>query len=78
MDETWVNAGECYNEMWVDNTVRSHCDAFLKRLTTGPKNPVDKGKHLIVVHIINLTVSSRVIYCATIQKLQLTLVVIRE
>jgi transposase len=31
--------------------VKSHTDAFLKGLTTGPKNPSGKGKRLIVVHI---------------------------
>lgn len=51
LDETWVNAGECANKVWVDKTVTSSRDAFLKGLTTGPKNPTGKGKRLIVVHI---------------------------
>ncbi|KAL4105010.1 hypothetical protein QTP88_020285 [Uroleucon formosanum] len=51
LDGTWVNAGECANKVWVDKTVTSSRDAFGKGLTTGPKNPTDKGKRFIVVHI---------------------------
>lgn len=51
LDETWVNAGECSNKVWIDRSVKSHRDAFLKGLSTGPKNPSGKGKRLIVVHI---------------------------
>ncbi|KAE9522234.1 hypothetical protein AGLY_017372 [Aphis glycines] len=51
LDETWVNAGACANKVWVDKTVTSSRDAFLKGLTTGPKNPTGKEKRLIVVHI---------------------------
>lgn len=51
LDETWVNAGECTNKVWVDNTVKSCHDAFIKGLTTGAKNPTGKGKRLIVLHI---------------------------
>lgn len=51
LDETWVNAGECSSKVWIDTSVKSHTDAFLKGLTTGPKNPTGKGKRLIVVHI---------------------------
>ncbi|CAI6373996.1 unnamed protein product [Macrosiphum euphorbiae] len=35
----------------MDKTIKSHRDAFLKGLSTGPKNPTGKGKRLIVVHI---------------------------
>ncbi|CAI6368334.1 unnamed protein product [Macrosiphum euphorbiae] len=51
LDETWVNAGETCNKVWMDKTIKSHRDAFLKGLSTGPKNPTGKGKRLIVVHI---------------------------
>ncbi|KAE9522521.1 hypothetical protein AGLY_017086 [Aphis glycines] len=51
LDETWVNAGECCSKVWLDKTVTSHRDAFVKGLSTGPKNPTVKGKRLIVVHI---------------------------
>lgn len=51
LDETWVNADKCSNKERVDNSIRSYGDAFLKGLTTGPKNLVSKGKQLIVVHI---------------------------
>lgn len=51
LDETWVNAGDCCSKVWMDKTITSHRDAFLKGLSTGPKNPTGKGKRLIVVHI---------------------------
>jgi len=51
LDETWVNAGECTNKTWVDNTVKSCRDAFVRGLTTGAKNPTGKGKRLIILHI---------------------------
>lgn len=51
LDETWVNAGDCSSKVWVDQTIQSHRDAFLRGLTTGTRNPTGKGKRLIVVHI---------------------------
>ncbi|XP_060855619.1 uncharacterized protein LOC132933335 [Metopolophium dirhodum] len=51
LDETWVNAGDCSSRVWVDQTIQSHRDAFLRGLTTGSRNPTGKGKRLIVVHI---------------------------
>jgi hypothetical protein len=51
LDETWVNAGETTTRTWVDNTVQSTRDAFIRGLTTGQKAPSGKGKRLIVVHI---------------------------
>lgn len=51
LDETWVNAGDCNDRIWQDNTVTSHRHAFLNGLSTGAPNPTSKGKRLIVVHI---------------------------
>jgi len=51
LDETWVNAGDCTNKVWRDNTITSHRDAFLNGLSTGTPNPSGKGKRLIVVNI---------------------------
>lgn len=51
LDETQVNAGDCTSKTWIDTTVRSHRDAFLKGLSTGAVNPSGKGKRLIVLHI---------------------------
>lgn len=51
LDETWVNAGETHSRSWLDTTVKSSHDAFLKGLTTGQKEPSGKGKRLIVLHI---------------------------
>lgn len=53
LDETWVNAGDCNDRIWQDNTVTSHRDAFLSGLSTGAPNPTAKGKRLIVVHIVS-------------------------
>ncbi|KAF0720201.1 putative RNA-directed DNA polymerase, partial [Aphis craccivora] len=36
------DAGECCNKVWIDKTVTSHRDAFVKRLSTGPKNSTGK------------------------------------
>ncbi|KAL4082907.1 hypothetical protein QTP88_029561 [Uroleucon formosanum] len=51
LDETWVNAGETSTKSWVDTTISSPRDAFLRGLTTGQKEPLGKGKRLIVLHI---------------------------
>lgn len=51
LDETWVNAGDCVEILWVDKTIRSKHDAFNRGLTTGATNPTGKGQCLIVVHI---------------------------
>ncbi|XP_060871313.1 uncharacterized protein LOC132945555 [Metopolophium dirhodum] len=51
LDETWVNAGDCTSKTWVDGTIKSHRDAFLKGLSTGAVNPSGKGKRLIVLDI---------------------------
>lgn len=51
LDETSVNAGDCNDRIWQDNTVTSHRHAFLNGLSTGAPNPTSKGKRLIVVHI---------------------------
>ncbi|XP_026819587.1 uncharacterized protein LOC113558321 [Rhopalosiphum maidis] len=51
LDETWINAGDCSSRVWFDKTVKSHRDAFNRGLTTGSKNPIGRGKRLIVVHI---------------------------
>jgi len=51
LDETWLNAGDCVDRVWMDKTVKSKHDAFEKGLTTGPTNPTGKGKRLIVLHI---------------------------
>jgi len=51
LDETWVNAGETTTKTWVDKTVKSTRDEFLRDLSTGQKEPSGKGKRLIVVHI---------------------------
>ncbi|KAL4126724.1 hypothetical protein QTP88_010933 [Uroleucon formosanum] len=51
LDETWVNAGETTSKSWVDTTIKSTRDAFLRGLITGQKGPSGKGKRLIVVHI---------------------------
>jgi hypothetical protein len=51
LDETWLNAGNCVDKVWVDQAIRSKHDAFNKGLTTGVTNTTGKGKRLIIVHI---------------------------
>ncbi|KAL4083710.1 hypothetical protein QTP88_029026 [Uroleucon formosanum] len=51
LDETWLNAGDVPNKIWVDRTIQSSRDAFLKGLSTGAAKPSGKGKRLIVLHI---------------------------
>lgn len=51
LDETWVNVGHTTPTIWVDKTIQSSKQAFLRGLTTGLKNPSGKGKRLIIVHI---------------------------
>ncbi|KAL4126790.1 hypothetical protein QTP88_010999 [Uroleucon formosanum] len=50
-DETWLNAGDVPNKIWVDRTIQSSRDAFLKGLSSGAAKPSGKGKRLIVLHI---------------------------
>ncbi|XP_040078591.2 uncharacterized protein LOC120850213 [Ixodes scapularis] len=51
LDETWVTAGHTVSTVWVDCTVTSSHDAFMRGLTTGLKQPSGKGQRLIVTHI---------------------------
>ncbi|XP_076678743.1 uncharacterized protein LOC143374475 [Andrena cerasifolii] len=47
LDETWVNAGDTQQRVWVDNTIASASNARER----GPSTPTAKGKRLIVLHI---------------------------
>ena len=51
LDETWVTAGHTVSRVWVDTTVASSHDAFMRGLSTGLKQPSGKGQRLIVTHI---------------------------
>jgi len=51
LDETWINAGDCVEKLWVDKTVKSKHDVFNRGLTTGATNPTGKGQRLIILHI---------------------------
>lgn len=51
LDKTWVNAGDVTSKIWMDSTIKSKKDAFLRGLSTGPSNPTGKGLRLIVLHI---------------------------
>lgn len=42
LDETWLNEGHTTSKTWVDTTVTSAHDAFIKGLSTGLKNPSGK------------------------------------
>jgi len=49
LDETWLNAGDCVDRVWKDNTVLSK--HHNKGLTTGSTNPTGQGKRLIILHV---------------------------
>jgi len=51
LDKTWVNVGNCANKVWIDSKITSHCDVFLKGLTTGAPNPSGKDKCIIVLYL---------------------------
>lgn len=46
-----MNADDCPNYEWRGTTIKAHCHAFLKGMSTGSVNPSAKGKCLIVLHI---------------------------
>lgn len=48
LDGTWVDAGEIHSRTWVDTTVKSSRDAFLRGLMTEQKKSSKIGKRLIV------------------------------
>ncbi|KAJ8914851.1 hypothetical protein NQ315_014864 [Exocentrus adspersus] len=50
LDETWLNEGHTKEKVWVDNNIKSKCEAFNEGLSTGLKNPSGKGKRLIILH----------------------------
>jgi len=68
LDETWVNAGETTNKTWIDKTIQSNRDAFLRGLTTGSKNPSGKGKGVIVLILGQKMVFYPTVYYALSQK----------
>lgn len=49
--ETWVNAGHSTCKAWIDLTVKSSRDAFLRGLSCGLRDPSGKGGRLTFVHI---------------------------
>lgn len=50
-DETWANTSLCRNKIWIDTTIQSAKDAFLRGLTVGTRNPSGNGPRLIILHI---------------------------
>lgn len=50
MDETWVNAGQATSKIWKDKTIKTPKDAFLSGLTTGLKDPTQRGPRFVIVH----------------------------
>lgn len=49
LDETWINAGHAPSKVWVDKSVSTSREAFLKGLSTGLKNP--SGKRIVELYI---------------------------
>lgn len=50
LDETWVNVGQTTNKIWVDKTVKTPKDAFMAGLTTGLKDPTERGPRFVITH----------------------------
>lgn len=50
LDETWVNVGHTASKVWQDTTINTPMDAFLAGLTTGLKEPTERGPRFVIVH----------------------------
>ncbi|XP_063911961.1 uncharacterized protein LOC135128812 [Zophobas morio] len=51
LNETWGNAGHTTIKKWEDSTISSSREAFLNGLSTGLKDPSEKRKKFIILHI---------------------------
>ncbi|KAK4883313.1 hypothetical protein RN001_006632 [Aquatica leii] len=50
LDELWVNVVHSVSKEWVDKSVKSHRDAFVRGLTTGLKAPAARGPRFVLLH----------------------------
>ena len=50
MNETWVNVGLTTSKVWQDTTINTPMDAFMAGLTTGLKEPTERGPRFVIVH----------------------------
>lgn len=50
MDETWVNVGQATSKVWKDTTIKTPKDAYMAGLSTGLKNPTQRGPRFVIVH----------------------------
>lgn len=50
MDESWVNVGQATTKIWKDTTIKSPKDAYMAGLTTGLKDPTQRGPRFVIVH----------------------------
>lgn len=50
LDETWVNVGLTTSKVWQDTTINTPMDAFMAGLTTGLKEPTERGPRFVIVH----------------------------
>ncbi|XP_054257587.1 uncharacterized protein LOC128982668 [Macrosteles quadrilineatus] len=50
LDETWVNVGHKANKVWVDKTITTPKDAYMAGLTTGLKDPTERGPRFVITH----------------------------
>lgn len=51
LDETWLNEGHTKQKVWVDRGIQNRRQIFNEGLTTGLRNPIGKGRRLIILHI---------------------------
>lgn len=50
LDESWVNIGHSVQREWVDKSIKSHRDAYIRGLTTGLKAPTSRGPRFVLLH----------------------------
>ncbi|XP_072398175.1 uncharacterized protein [Diabrotica undecimpunctata] len=51
LDESWVNIEHTVNKVWMNSTITSYKDAFLKGLTTGLNDPKQRSPRFVLLHV---------------------------
>lgn len=51
LDETWVSVGQTTSKLWRDTTIHTPKEAFLAGLTTGLKDPTQRGPRFVILHV---------------------------
>ncbi|CAG9563548.1 unnamed protein product [Danaus chrysippus] len=67
LNETWLDEGHTKSKVWQDVSVQSSQKAHREGLSTGLTAPTGKGKHLIILHILDEDDKPGVIECLHIE-----------